>query len=154
MATVQEPDFYEDARNLLQAVKIATLATAHDNIPYAALVTPAFRPVSFAPLLLLSEMSVHTRQLRLNPSCALLVAGTATTENPQTAPRLCLTGKAAPSQNKADRETYLALHPYASLYVDFGDFSFWTVEIEAVQYVGGFAAASKLNIAKLRTIKN
>jgi putative heme iron utilization protein len=153
MAATQEPDFYVEARNLLQAARVATLATAQDNFPYAALVTPAFPPQSFTPLLLLSEMSAHTRQLRLNPACALLVAGNAATENPQTAPRLCLTGKAAPSQDTADRETYLALHPYASLYADFADFSFWTVEIEAIQYVGGFAAAAKLDIAKLRATK-
>jgi putative heme iron utilization protein len=149
MATMQEREFYEHARQILLHARVATLATAQNGEPFAALVTPAFL-ADLSPVLLLSEMSSHTRQLRLNGACALLVAGPATTENPQTAPRLCLSGVAAVAAGPELRAAYLAVHPYASLYVDFGDFAFWRMEVTAVQYVGGFAAAARLDWRILR----
>jgi putative heme iron utilization protein len=152
MAATQEgsdKDFYKQARLLLLRAKVASLATASEGIPFAALVTPALLEDS-SPLLLLSELSTHTRQLKANPACALLVTGEATTENPQTAPRLCLTGTASITQSAEARASYLATHPYAEIYVDFADFAFWRIEVTGAHYIGGFAAASRLDVARLR----
>jgi putative heme iron utilization protein len=152
MAATQEPvqqNFYAHAKLLLGNAKAATLATAEASAPFAALVTPAFM-ADFSPILLLSQLSTHTRQLQANPACALLVVGEAAEANPQTAPRLCLTGTAAPVDDPAVRAQFLATHPYAKLYADFADFGFWRIEISAVHYVGGFAAAARLDIFKLR----
>jgi len=152
MAATQEgrdEDFYKQARALLSNARAATLATAADGLPFAALVTPAFLE-DFSPLLLLSELSTHTKQLKANPACALLVTGAPTTENPQTAPRLCLTGTAAIIPGAEARAPYLAAHPYAEMYVDFADFAFWRIELTGAHYIGGFAAASRLGVARLR----
>ncbi len=35
------------------------------------------------------------------------------------------------------RASYLAIHPNASYYIDFGDFSFWKLEVESLRYIGG-----------------
>jgi putative heme iron utilization protein len=152
MAATQEGsdhDFYKQARGLLLHARVATLATAAEGLPFAALVTPAFLD-DLSPLLLLSELSTHTKQLKGNPACALLVTGQATTENPQTAPRLCLTGTASIIPGAEARAPYLATHPYAEMYVDFADFAFWRIELTSAHYIGGFAAASRLDIARLR----
>jgi putative heme iron utilization protein len=152
MAATQEggdEDFYKQARALLLRAKVASLATAAEGLPFAALVTPAFKD-DLSPLLLLSELSTHTRQLKGNPACALLVTGEPATENPQTAPRLCLTGTASIIADTETRATYLAAHPYAELYVDFADFAFWRIEITGAHFIGGFAAASRLDVARLR----
>jgi putative heme iron utilization protein len=152
MAATQEgsdQDFYKQASALLLRAKVATLATASDGLPFGALVTPAFL-ADFSPLLLLSELSTHTRQLHGNPACALLVTGEPTTENPQTAPRLCLTGTASVIPSAEARAPYLATHPYAEMYVDFADFAFWRIELTGAHYIGGFAAASRLDVARLR----
>jgi len=152
MAATQEgsdKDFYKQARALLLRARVATLATASEGLPFAALVTPAFLD-DLSPLLLLSELSTHTRQLKAHPSCALLVTGEATTENPQTAPRLCITGTAAIIPSAQARAAYLATHPYAEMYVDFADFAFWRIELTGAHYIGGFAAAARLNVAQLR----
>jgi len=152
MAATQEgsdQEFYKQARGLLLHARVATLATAAEGIPFAALVTPAFQE-DLSPLLLLSELSTHTRQLKGNPACALLVTGSPSTENPQTAPRLCLTGAAFIVPGAQARATYLAAHPYAEMYVDFADFAFWRIELTGAHYIGGFAAASRLDIARLR----
>jgi putative heme iron utilization protein len=152
MAATQEAgeqDFYKAARALILRARVASLATAVDGVPFAALVTPAFL-ADLSPVLLLSQLSTHTRQLQANPACALLVTGEPTTENPQTAPRICLTGTAAVVDPAEVRAAYLAVHPYAALYVDFADFAFWRIEIMAAHYIGGFAAAARLDAVRLR----
>jgi putative heme iron utilization protein len=153
MAEAQEQparDLYGEARTLITSTKSASLATISDGAPFAALVTPAFLPDG-AAILLLSQLSSHTRHLQANPACALLLVGAPATENPQTAPRLCLTGTAAIVASPEIRTAYLATHPYAALYVDFADFAFWRLDFTAAHYIGGFAAAARLDVAKLRT---
>lgn len=150
MAAKQEPaprDFYAEARLLSRNVKTATLATSEAGIPNAALVTFAW--IASQPLLLLSELAVHTSQLNANPACALLLIGATEGPNPQTTPRLCLTGTAAKTKDSQARAIFLAAHPYAELYVDFADFAFWQVAVTGAYYVGGFAAARQLEVAKL-----
>src|SRR5450631_1549257 len=83
-----------EARKLLRAARSGTLATAADGgQPFASLVTPACTP-DLSLLLLLSDLSEHTRHLRAEPRCSILVCGTAEGANPQTAPRLTVTGTA------------------------------------------------------------
>jgi putative heme iron utilization protein len=149
MAETQEPrDFAGEAAALLLAARVGSLATVADGVPNAALVTPAL--VAGEPVLLLSALSAHTRHLQAHAACSLLVVGTAATENPQTAPRVTLTGRAAVTEDPAVRAAYLAVHPYAALYADFADFAFWRLNIEQAHYVGGFAAAARLDLAALR----
>jgi heme oxygenase (biliverdin-IX-beta and delta-forming) len=134
------------ARLLLRAARAATLASVTDLQPFASLVTPATAP-DLSVLLLLSDLSAHTRHLRAEPRCALLVAGAAAGENPQTAPRLSVTGLAAPEP--ALKARWLAVHPYAALYADFTDFALWRIRPLGGHFVGGFARATKLGAAEL-----
>ena len=139
------------ARCLARAAGSAVLATQAEGQPFASLVTPACSP-GFEPLLLLSSLSEHTRQLRAEPRCALLVTGPAEGANPQTAPRLTLTGIAAEvpaAEATALKARWLAKHPYAALYADFGDFGLWRVVPQSGLLVGGFAAAHRLRQADL-----
>src|SRR6202790_3527979 len=81
-----------EARKLLRAARSGTLATAADGgQPFASLVTPACAP-DLSLLLLLSNLSEHTRHLRAEPRCSILVCGAAEGANPQTAPRVTVTG--------------------------------------------------------------
>ena len=136
------------ARRLLRAARAGTLATAVEGQPYAALVTPATAP-DVSPLLLLSGLSEHTRQLRAEPRCALLAAGPAAEANPQTAPRVTLTGLAEMEENPGLKARFLAIHPYAALYSGFGDFALWRIRPVAAMFVGGFARAVRLRTADL-----
>jgi putative heme iron utilization protein len=158
MAATQEPaerDLYAEARLLIRNTRTASLATSEAGIPHAALVTTAPLPPADVPavrtVLLLSELAIHTRHLNANPVCALLLIGEAQGANPQTTPRLCLTGTAAKTNHSIARTIFLESHPYAALYVDFADFAFWEVFVTNAYYVGGFGAARQLNVAKLST---
>jgi hypothetical protein len=140
-----------EARRLVRAASSATLATQAEGQPFASLVTPAAAP-DLSPLMLLSSLSEHTRQLEREPRCALLFTGTAEEANPQTAPRVTLTGMAErvpPEEVPALKARWLARHPYASLYADFGDFALWRVRPVAGLLVGGFARATRLRQAEL-----
>jgi heme iron utilization protein len=140
-----------EARCLVRGAASATLATQAAGQPFASLVTPATTG-DLSVLLLLSSLSEHTRQLRAEPRCALLFQGRAAEANPQTVPRVTLTGLAAPvpeTEVPALKARFLAKHPYAALYADFGDFALWRISPAAAQLVGGFARALRLRGAEL-----
>jgi len=138
-----------EARKLLRAARSGTLATAADGgQPFASLVTPACTP-DLSVLLLLSNLSEHTRHLRAEPRCSIMVCGPAESANPQTAPRVTVTGIAEVADDAALRARFLAVHPYASLYADFGDFHLWRIRPVGALFVGGFARAVRLRQAEL-----
>lgn len=138
-----------EARKLLRAARWGTLATAADGgQPFASLVTHACAP-DLSVLLLLSDLSEHTRHLRSEPRCSILACGPADGANPQTAPRLTVTGIAETIEDAALTARFLAVHPYAAQYAGFGDFHLWRVRPMGALFVGGFARAVRLRQAEL-----
>ena len=140
-----------EARALVRGAASATLASAAAGQPFASLVTPATAP-DLSPLMWLSSLSEHTRHLASEPRCALLFVGAAEGPNPQTAPRVTLTGLAEPvpeAEVPALKARWLARHPYAALYADFADFALWRVRIGGALHVGGFARAERIRAAEL-----
>ena len=137
-----------EARLVLRAARAGTLATVQDGQPLASLITPATAPDG-SVVMLLSDLSEHTRHLRADPRCAVMVAGPATTANAQTAPRLTLTGTATIDPDPALHARWVALHPYAAFYAGFGDFNLWRLRAVAGQFIGGFARAFRIEPADL-----
>ena len=142
----EDPGF--EARRIIRAATAATLATQQEGQPFASLVTPACGP-DLTPLLWLSTLSEHTRHLQREPRCALLFTGAAESANPQTAPRVTLTGMAEPIVEAGLKSRWLARHPYAALYADFADFGLWRIRPMGALMVGGFARATRLRMAQL-----
>ena len=136
------------ARCLLRGARSATLGTQTGGQPFTALVTPATAP-DLSVLLWLSTLSEHTRHLLADPRCALMVMGEAEGPNPQTAPRLTITGLAERIEDTGLKARWLAMHPYAALYADFGDFALWRIRPAGGLFVGGFARATRLRQAEL-----
>lgn len=131
------------ARCLLRAASSATLATQSEGQPFASLVTHAVTPEGTL-LLWLSTLSQHTRQLLRDPRCALMAQGVPVGPNPQTTPRVTVTGRAERTGDAALKARWLRRHPYAAQYAEFGDFALWQIVPEAGLLVGGFAAAHRL----------
>jgi putative heme iron utilization protein len=148
MSNEPSPDHGFEARRLIRAARAATLATQQEGQPFASLVTPATAP-DLSILLWLSTLSEHTRHLAREPRCALLFTGTAESANPQTAPRVTVTGLAEQVQDAGLKARWLARHPYAQLYADFADFGLWRVTPQAALLVGGFARATRLRASQL-----
>lgn len=129
-----------EARRLMRGVDRATLATAacdEDGWPYASLVLAALDPAG-RPLLLLSDLALHTRNITRDGRVSLLFDGTAGLRQPLTGARLSVAGRAKAVDADAARARYVARHPDAGLYAGFGDFRFYRVEVERAHLVAGF----------------
>ena len=137
-----------EARCLVRAASSATLATSAEGQPFASLVTPAATP-ELGVLLWLSTLAEHTRHLMAEPRCSLLFQGAANGANPQTTPRVTLTGLAERIDDPALKARWLARHPYAAMYAEFADFGLWRVVPGGALLVGGFARAQRLRAAQL-----
>jgi len=133
---------------LLRTARSASLGTVLDGQPFVSLVTHACA-TDLSLLLLLSDLSEHTRHLRADPRCSLLVTGASTGTNPQTAPRVTVTGLAEMADDRTLKARFLAVHPYAALYADFGDFHLWRIRPVNALLVGGFARAARVRSADL-----
>ena len=136
-------------RHLLRTVRSGALATLDpdDGIPFATLVTVA-TDVDGTPLMLLSRLSAHTRNLDVDPRASLLLAA-GRKGDPLAHPRLTVTGRAARRGEPRVRERFLARHPKAKLYADFPDFGFFALEPLAGHLNGGFAKAATLKADEL-----
>jgi putative heme iron utilization protein len=130
-------------RRVMRAARKAALATLLDGgggAPYVSLVTVALDH-DLSPILLLSGLSDHTRNLGGDARLSLLFDGTEGHANPQTGPRVTIQGTARPDPDARLAARFLAHHPAAAQYAGFGDFAFWRVAIERAHFVGGFARA-------------
>jgi heme iron utilization protein len=142
-----------EARLLLRAARAAALGTMGAlGLPSVTLATPATAP-DLSVLMLLSSLSEHRRNLERDGACGLMVTGSAVDANPQTAPRLSLSGRAEPvplEQEASLRRRWLAAHPYAQTYARFADFGLWRFVADRAHFVGGFAQAHRLGLDALR----
>lgn len=133
------PSPAEQGRALIRARPLAALATgmADGGWPYASLVLAACAPDA-TPLLMISALAEHTKNLMADPRVSLLFEATAGLENPLTGPRLTVLGEAVRSEAAEDRNRFLRRHPEAELYAGFGDFAVWRVVPRRAHLVAGF----------------
>lgn len=138
-----EPDPLAFARHVARGCDRATLAavargdTPEAGAPHASLVQVAFAPDA-SPILLISGLAEHTKNLLADPRCSLLFDGTAGLAEPLTGPRVSLQGTARRTDDPKLAARYLARFPGARMYSGFGDFAFWTVTPGRAHLVAGF----------------
>ena len=129
------------ARAAARACKTASLATVMagnaGHQPYASLVLVAFDHDA-APLLLISRLAEHTKNILGNERVSLLCDGTAGLAEPLTGPRVSLLGTAEKTDDPRHRARFLARHPSAEIYAGFGDFAFYKLDVERAHIVAGF----------------
>ena len=146
-------DARAEARHLLRTVRSGALATlTPEGDPYASLVTVATLPDG-SPVLPLSTLAVHTQHLMADPRCSLLL-DSAGKGDPLTHPRLTIAAravKAGAEERAAWRSRFLRRHPKAEIYVDFGDFSFWRLDLGGARIIGGFGRIHMLEASDLAT---
>ncbi|MBM3607833.1 MAG: HugZ family protein, partial [Alphaproteobacteria bacterium] len=147
-------DGLAEAKRLLRSIRAGALATlGPDGFPFASLVNVA-TDFDGAPILLLSGLSGHTKHLLADRRASLLLAETGKGD-PLAHPRLSVTGEAIRCEDETRRAglkaRFLARHPKSALYADFGDFSFWWLEMARANLNGGFARAAEYTAEQLRT---
>src|SRR5450631_3686750 len=113
------------ARSLLRRSRQGALATlmAGSGDPYCSLVNVASH-ADGSPILLISRLAVHTRNILGDPRVSLML------DERAEGARIMLAGRAEQAAG-ADREIfrrrYLSAHPSAEAFVDFGDFSLFRI---------------------------
>jgi len=128
-------------RSLLRRRRQGALATlmAGTGGPYCSLVNLASHPDG-TPILLISRLAVHTRNILADPRVSLMLDERATGD-PLEGARIMLQGRAQPvaeEELELVRRRYLAAHPSAEGFVDFADFSFFRIMPSGTHLVAGF----------------
>ncbi|MBT0955922.1 pyridoxamine 5'-phosphate oxidase family protein [Alphaproteobacteria bacterium KMM 3653] len=153
----QAPD--EDARSLAASL-IQNARFAALGVIDPATAAPMVSRIAFGtapdgtPLSLISDLSHHSRALKENPACSLLVGEPGPKGDPLTHPRLTLQCTATFLRQGAAghtemRDHYLITHPKSQLYIDFTDFAFALFTVQAAHLNGGFGKAYTLTKADL-----
>ena len=127
------------ARRLMRAHDTAVLATSlpDDGHPYASLVLVAV-DYDVAPILLLSDLAEHSKNIATDGRISLLFDGTRGLNSPMAGARLSVQGLAARNDDPRLRQRFLARHADAAGYADFSDFSFYRVDVERGHLIAGF----------------
>jgi len=104
-------------------------------------------------VMLLSGLAQHTRNLRGDNRCSLLVVGESKPGiDPLAAHRVSLTGQATKLERGTDgpeRECMLKRHPGAAMYAELGDFAIYRFEITEAHLVAGFGRIQTILASQL-----
>ncbi|NLH83762.1 MAG: pyridoxamine 5'-phosphate oxidase [Phyllobacteriaceae bacterium] len=143
-----EPDAFspvETARRLVREARTAALATLarRTGHPFGSMVSVACEPDG-TPILLMSTLAAHSRNLAEDPRASLLYVDPAAPD-PQRGARLTVVGRVEKIAAPADAaRRYLARLPEAALYAGFADFAFFRLVVEDAHLVAGFGRAMRV----------
>src|SRR2546421_711980 len=137
---MKSPDFdpKRAAKKLMREARSGALATlmAGAGDPYCSLVNVA-SAADGAPLLLISRLAVHTKNILADPRASLMLderkAG-----DPLEGARVMLMGTAVVADDPEARRRYLDRQPEAPTFAGFGDFAFYRMVLTAAHLVAGF----------------
>lgn len=125
---------------------LSSLAVEPAGYPYGSAVTYALDGAS--PVFLLSALAEHTRNLSVDSRASLLVVEPGEADLLARG-RVTLLGRCTALDGAEAREharsVYLATHPGAARVAAFKDFSFYSLNVEAARFIGGFGRMSWLS---------
>ncbi len=142
---IPTPSHAEQARTLLQRVQMGVLSTHAaelDGHPYGSMVIYGVHEGD--PVLLISGLAEHTKNLEASPKCSLLVHERGP-DNPLALARATFVAEAVKTEGderEAVAASFLERHPDARYYADFTDFAYWRLRVSGVRYIGGFGRMS------------
>ena len=108
------------------------------------------------PVLLISNLAMHTQNLAADARASLFVAESSAAEDPLAVGRVTVMGNAerVPAADLPDaRGRYLDRHRNAAHWADFGDFAFWWLVVSDVYFVGGFGSMGWLAAREYETAR-
>jgi putative heme iron utilization protein len=148
-----EPSHAERARTLVAAANrgvLSTVAVDPAGYPFGSVATYAIDDTG-RPIVFVSTMAEHTRNAAADPRASLIVTESFPEgSDPLAAGRVTLIGdllQVTGDDRPAVRDRYLAANPASAYYIDFGDFSFWRLEVRSLRYVGGYGRMSWVEAA-------
>ena len=138
-------------KKLLREARSGALATlmAGSGDPYCSLVNVA-TAADGAPLLLISQLAVHTKNILADPRVSLML-DERKPGDPLEGARVMLMGTAAVTEDAQARSRYLLRQPEAEMFAGFKDFSFYQVTLKGAHLVAGFGRIVDLTPANVLT---
>jgi putative heme iron utilization protein len=134
------PDFDPKTatKKLLREGRSGALATLlpGSGDPYCSLVNVA-TAADGAPLLLISTLAIHTKNVRADPRVSLMI-DERKEGDPLQGARIMLMGTAAATDDPDVRRRYLVRQPEAQMFAGFADFAFYKMVLKRVHLVAGF----------------
>jgi putative heme iron utilization protein len=121
---------------------LSTISVHRAGFPYGSL-TPFALSAAGAPLLLLSGLAAHTKNLLADPRACLFVGDRTAAEDPLAGARASLLGRAArlgDAEAPDARARYIARHPKAEAYFQLRDFALWRLDVEEARLISGFGS--------------
>ena len=134
------------ARKLLQEARFAALAVLEPQTGFPLASRIAFGlDGAGCPVFLASGLSFHSKALLVDGRASIMV-GEPGKGDPLAHPRMTLIGRIScidrgSPRCDALRQPWLKQHPKSALYIDFGDFHFFAMQVERANLNGGFGKA-------------
>jgi hypothetical protein len=123
---------------------LATHARQPAGFPYPSMLPFAPDP-QHRPTILISRLAEHTHNLYADPRAGFLAVDAADGDV-LGGQRVTLLGTFEPLDSTPEVvRRYLRYQPDAERYLVLGDFSFWTMKLERLRYIGGFGAMGWLD---------
>jgi putative heme iron utilization protein len=132
----------EEASRFIQAEHdgmLCTLSQKMDGWPFGS-IAPYALTAAGEPLILISEIAEHTRNLRADARASFLIQAS-NTKDQQASARATLMGYAMPVAQpflEDAQRRYLEVVPNAASYYATHDFSLFKIQIAQVRFIGGF----------------
>jgi putative heme iron utilization protein len=140
VANPARPSAAEESRTIAASTNTGTLASlTAEGDPWASLVT--YGLLDGAPVLCVSNMAEHGRNLTADQRASIAIVGPATDPDPLAGGRVTLAGvveRPTAEEAVAARDAHLAGVPAAKYYVDYSDFALWVLRVHRVRWVGGY----------------
>jgi putative heme iron utilization protein len=149
-----EPSHAERCRTLVAGSSrgaLSTIAADPAGYPYGSVASYGLDERG-NPLFFVSLMAEHTQNAIRDPRASLLVTEPVPDgSDPLASARVTLMGTLSPvadDDRQAVRDLYLAANPTSAYYIDFGDFTFYRLDVESIRYVGGYGRMSWVDAAR------
>ena len=124
----------EEARTLVSAVTVGYLATRRRGRRPVVLARRLRADPDGNPVLLVSTMAEHGRNLAADPRASLAINDPSAPGDPLDRPRITLAGRVVRPEGEAAEaalDAHVAAIPGARLYAGWDDFSLWVLEVRA-----------------------
>ncbi len=131
------------ASEFLRSCRYGVLSTQSRSVPGYPFgsVTPYVLGAAGHPVIYISTLAEHTRNISTDPHVSLTVFDPADAADPQAGTRLTWLAKAralTTSEAGPDAERYYRFFPAARAYDNTHDFSFYTLSMVRLRFIGGF----------------
>lgn len=127
-------------------------------MPFALVKSSCCKTYAGSPYVFISDLAVHTKNIKENPYVSIMVFQPDKDGNVFNGSRVTLTGKLVVMTDEKSveklKKDYLAEHPDAKDFIDFGDFNFYLLELESIYFIGGFGEIGTVDIDEYRKFAN